>query len=78
MINSHKNRMPNCTSSCGYMRKIQDWEWDEEQLTQSGVTVYTFEWDARSVRFLRVRGLPSTQMAPYVIGMLQPRNSHKG
>jgi hypothetical protein len=35
MINSHKNRMPHCTGSRGYARKIQDWEWEEEQLTRA-------------------------------------------
>jgi hypothetical protein len=34
-INSHKNRMPHCTGSRGYARKIQDWEREEEQLTRA-------------------------------------------
>ena len=41
MINSCKNMRPHCTGSHGYARKIQDWELEEEQLTQSGVTVCT-------------------------------------
>ena len=32
-INSRKNRMPHCTGSRGYSRKIWDWERDKEQLT---------------------------------------------
>jgi hypothetical protein len=40
MIDSHKNRMPHCTGSCCYTRKIRDWEWDEEQLTQMGCSPY--------------------------------------
>ena len=41
MINSCKNRMPHCTGSCGYVRKIRDWEREEEQLSQSGVMIGT-------------------------------------
>ena len=52
MINSHKNMRPHRTGSRGYVRKIQNWERDEEQLTQSGVMVCTSNWDPRSVRFL--------------------------
>ena len=40
-INSHKNRMSHCTGSRGYARKIRDWEREEEELTQSSVTVCT-------------------------------------
>ena len=53
-INSGKNIRTHCTASRGYAyaRKIQDWEGDEEQLTQSGVMAYASNWDPRSVRFL--------------------------
>ena len=40
-INSRKNMRLHRTGSCGYTRKNQDWEQDKEQLTQSGVMVYT-------------------------------------
>jgi hypothetical protein len=53
---SRKNDKPHKTHSCGYIRKIPEWEKQAEQLVQSGVTLQTDGWDARAVRHLLRRG----------------------
>jgi hypothetical protein len=55
-VNSSQNDNPHRTGSRGYLRKILEWEQQQEQLIQSGVTLQIDGWDPRSVRYLIARG----------------------
>ena len=55
--NSQKNIYPHRTGSRGYVRKLDQWEKMEEDVTKSGVTPATSELIPRAKNYLYGRGV---------------------
>ena len=55
--NSHKNVYPHRTGSHGYVRKYNEWEEMEEQVTRNGTTPQTANWIEQVKHYLYARGV---------------------